>query len=120
MLWDDINFEHEYTLVAREAAAKMPQATSPETLDYDRWSEIGADAVMIGWARPAANGVTVEIRVIGIRGNLARRQVFGKAYGCQVKNARSMCALHFRRLLQEPGHHGRRANSRRLHFGSRQ
>jgi len=93
VLWDDINFEHEYTLVSRDAAAKVPVATSPESLDYDRWSELGADYVMLGSVRSAPTGTTVEIRVFGIRGELARRQLFGKAYGCQVKNARS-CA-HF-------------------------
>ena len=46
----------------------VPVAASVEALPYDRWSELGADAVMIGSARAAQNGLTVEIRVIGVRG----------------------------------------------------
>jgi len=93
VLWDDVDFEKEFTIVSRDAAAKVPVAASVEALPYDRWSELGADAVMMGSARAAQNGMTVEIRVVGVRGDLARRQIFGKAYGCTIKNARA-CA-HF-------------------------
>jgi TolB protein len=95
VLWDDLDFEGEFYMVPHEEAAKIPRADSPDTLPYDRWSELGADAVVLGSVTAGADGgLTVTVQVIGSRGELARRQIFGKRYsggGCSTKNPRN-CA----------------------------
>src|SRR5580704_8179923 len=47
VLWDDLDFEGEFTMVAPAEAAKIPAASSMDALPYDRWSELGADAVVL-------------------------------------------------------------------------
>jgi TolB protein len=92
VLWDDLDFEQEYYMVPRDSAARIPAATSPETLPYDRWSELGVDAVLFGVVRKAGTGMEVEVRLMGVRGDAARKQAFGQKYGgCALANAR-FCA----------------------------
>jgi TolB protein len=91
VLWDDLDFEGEFTMVARDAAAKVPPASTMETLPYDRWSELGADAVVLGSVTAGPAGLSVRVQVVGTRGDLARKQIFGKSYGgggCNVRNPR--------------------------------
>jgi TolB protein len=62
-----------------------------DTLPYDRWSELGADAVVIGSVTAGPAGLSVRVQVVGTRGDLARKQIFGKSYGgggCNVRNPR--------------------------------
>jgi TolB protein len=93
-LWDDVDFEEEFVMVARDAAAKIPAATSAETLPYDRWRDLGADAVVLGTVRQTAAGYTVDVQAIGTRGESSRLIMFGGSYsGCNLKNPRR-CA-HF-------------------------
>ena len=95
VLWDDIDFEGEFDMVPHDAAAKIPHADTIDSLPYDRWSELGVDAVVLGAVTPAADGgLTITLQVVGTRGDLARRQIFGKRYsggGCSTKNPRN-CA----------------------------
>ena len=92
VLWDDLDFEGEFYLISHTEVAKIPAADSPETLPYDRWSEIGADGVFISTVRPTATGIEVQVRLVGIRGDLTQKQIFGKVYnGCTLRNPR-FCA----------------------------
>jgi len=94
VLWDDIEFEQEFTMVARDAAAKIPAAKSATDLPYDRWREVGADAVMLGTVSQTSAGFSVEIQAVGTRGDNARLVMFGSTYsGCNLKTPRR-CA-HF-------------------------
>jgi TolB protein len=91
VLWDDLDFEGEFTMVAPAEAAKIPAASSMEALPYDRWSELGADAVVLGSVTAGSAGLSVKVQVVGTRGDLARKQIFGKSYGgggCNVRNPR--------------------------------
>ncbi len=58
VLWDDLDFEGEFTLVARAEAAKIPPAATMDELPYDRWSELGADAVVLGSVTAGSAGST--------------------------------------------------------------
>jgi TolB protein len=94
VLWDDIDFEEEFVMVSRDAAAKIPAATTVDTLPYDRWRELGADAVVLGTVRQNAAGFTVEVQAVGTRGESSRMLMFGGTYnGCSLSNPRR-CA-HF-------------------------
>ena len=91
VLWDDLDFEGEFTMVTRAEAAKIPAAASMDALPYDRWSELGADAVILGSVTAGPAGLSVKVQVVGTRGDLARKQIFGKNYGgggCNVRNPR--------------------------------
>jgi TolB protein len=95
VLWDDLDFEGEFYMVPAAEAAKIPRADTADALPYDRWRELGVDAVVLGSVAPSPNGVlSVSVQVMGTRGDIARKQVFGKRYsggGCSVKNPRN-CA----------------------------
>ena len=91
VLWDDLDFEGEFYMVPHEEAARIPAANTAESLPYERWSELGVDAVVVGTVTPAQDGLSVRVQVMGVRDELARRQIFGKAYGgggCNVRNPR--------------------------------
>jgi TolB protein len=94
VLWDDIDFESEFQLVSKDAASRVPLAQTIDTVAFDRWEQLGADALVIGTVQRAASGFTVDIKLIGVRGQ-ARGQVardFAQSYkGCVFSNARA-CA----------------------------
>jgi TolB protein len=92
VLWNDLDFEQEFEMVSKEAAARIPIAESPETLPYDRWQEVGANYVVLGNVHRDAKGLSVDIRLIGVRGDERGKQKFGYGYnGCTLTNARA-CA----------------------------
>jgi TolB protein len=94
VLWDDLDFENEFYLIGHAEAAKIRAAATSEDLPYDDWTNLGADGVILGSVKPNGGGIEVNIRLIGIRGDFARKQLFGKVYnGCTLKNPR-YCA-HF-------------------------
>ena len=94
VLWDDIDFEEEFVMVSRDAAAKIPVAATVADLPYDRWRELGADAVVLGTVRQTAAGYTVDVQAVGTRGENSRMMMFGGSYsGCNLANPRR-CA-HF-------------------------
>ncbi len=48
VLWDDLNFEHEFALIPRDVYASIPAATSMVDVPFDRWRELNADGLVIG------------------------------------------------------------------------
>jgi TolB protein len=94
VLWDDIEYEGEFYVTARADAAKIPPADSIGTLPYDRWTEIGVDFVVLGNVSTDEKGLNVRVQIVGTRGELRGKQVFGRIYGgggCNPKNPR-FCA----------------------------
>jgi len=93
VLWDDLEFEDEYSMIKRTDSAKVPVTDSIDAIRYDLWRELGADAIVLGTARQAGAGLEIEIRLVGTSRDQSRMQVFGKKYagGCSVQTAR-FCA----------------------------
>jgi TolB protein len=87
VLWNDINFEREYYVIPRSSSASVP-AAAVDALPYDRWIELGADFVLTGTATPSATGVTIELRLIGTKGDSRGKQYFGMRYECGLQSAR--------------------------------
>jgi TolB protein len=85
VLWDDLNYEREFYMIPRDTYRSIPAAGSIETVPYDRWNEIGADAVVIGTVQRTANGIRVELRLHSVRG---RMSAFGKEYTGSAANPR--------------------------------
>jgi len=85
VLWDDLNFEREYYMIPRDTYKSIPPAGSIDTVPYDRWRELGADALVIGSVQRAANGIRVELRLYSVS---ARQSAFGREYSGSAANPR--------------------------------
>jgi TolB protein len=85
VLWDDLNYEREFYMIPRDTYRTIPAAGSIETVPYDRWREIGADAVIIGTVQRVANGIRVELRLYNVA---ARLSVLGREYTGSAANPR--------------------------------
>jgi TolB protein len=85
VLWDDLNFEREYYMIPRDTYKSIPPAGSIDTVPYDRWRELGADALVIGSVQRAANGIRVELRLYSVS---ARQSAFGREYTGSAANPR--------------------------------
>jgi TolB protein len=86
VLYDDLNFEHEFALIPRDTYATIPAAKSFDDVPLDRWRELNADAVLIGAVQKTGTGVLVQVRLFDAK---TRRQAFGKEYAGSAANPRS-------------------------------
>jgi TolB protein len=85
VLWDDLDFEREFLLVPRDTYASIPPATSFTDVPLDRWRELGADGVVVGTVRRAANTLVVQVRLFDVK---SRRSAFGREYSGSPQSAR--------------------------------
>jgi TolB protein len=85
VLYDDIAFEREYYLIAKDALATVPKPTSIDSVPLDRWKELNADGVLVGTVRKAPNGIIVQVRLIKVA---TGQQAFGREYTGSVANPR--------------------------------
>jgi TolB protein len=85
----DLNFEREFYVIDRKASAGIPVASTPQTLPFSRWTELGADIVLMASLRETGGQITVDVRLIGVKGSDPGRQEFGQSYGgCTLANPR--------------------------------
>jgi TolB protein len=68
VLWDDLNFEREFSMIPRDVYNTIPAARSIGDLAFDRWAELGADGVVSCSVR-ALSGTQLEItaRLFSVR-----------------------------------------------------
>jgi TolB protein len=85
VLWDDLDFEQEFYMIPRDTYASVPAAKTLDTLPFDAWRELGADAVVFGTVQQTAGKIVVQIRLVNVR---SRRTVFAKEY-FNASNARA-------------------------------
>jgi len=84
VLWDDLNFEREFSLIPKDVLATIPPATSLVDVPFDRYREINADGIIIGTVQRTDLGVRVEVRLF----NRGRQAVFSREYSGSVANKR--------------------------------
>jgi TolB protein len=84
VLWDDLNFEHEFAFIPRDVYTTVPAATSFDDVPFDRWRELNADGLVVGTVQKAGSGLRIQVRLFEVR---TKRQVFGKEYSGSL-NAR--------------------------------
>jgi tol-pal system beta propeller repeat protein TolB len=85
VLWADIDFEHEFSMIDRAASKAVPVVDTPERLPVDQWRDLGADFVMLGSVhRENAGKFAVDIRLVGVQGDLARQVQFAYRYHCEL------------------------------------
>jgi TolB protein len=85
VLYDDLNFEHEFALIPRDTYASIPAATSIATVPFDRWRELNADGLIVGTVQKVATGVQVELRLFNVR---TRQSAFAREYSGSIANPR--------------------------------
>lgn len=85
VLWDDIAYEREYYMIAKDAVATVPKPTSIDDVALDRWRELNADGVLFGTVAKGPSGIVVRVRLIKVA---TGQQVFGKEYSGSVANPR--------------------------------
>jgi TolB protein len=65
VLWDDLSFEREFDMIPRDTYASIPAARSLAGIPFDRWRELGADALLIGTVEKRGDSFRVEVRRFG-------------------------------------------------------
>jgi TolB protein len=92
VLWNDLDFEKEFYVIPRSESALIPVAATPDALPLARWSQLGADYVVLGSVRRVGDQFEIDLRRVVVRGARAGRQDFGARYrGCSLERPRS-CA----------------------------
>jgi len=77
VLWDDLAYEREIDVIARDVYSSIPIARAPEQIPFDAWRELNADAVVFGTVQKTGKDIKVQVRLYNVR---TRRQVFGTEY----------------------------------------
>lgn len=86
VLWDDLDFEREFRMLARDTYASIPPARSLTTLPLDRWRELGADGVISCSVSSASGGqISVTARLFNTR---SLTSAFGVEYTGPLTNVR--------------------------------
>jgi TolB protein len=85
VLFDDLSFEREYEMVPRDTYASIPPAKSFAEAPFDRWRELGADALVLGSLTRSGGTIRVEMRLFDVR---TRQQVLGREYSGSATNPR--------------------------------
>jgi TolB protein len=84
VLTDDIAYEREFYMLAKDAIATVPKATSIDEVPLDRWKELNADGVLVGSVRKGPAGIIVQMKLIQVSSG----RMFGKEYTGSVANPR--------------------------------
>lgn len=85
VLWDDLNFEHEFLLIPRDVASTVPAAKSLDDVPFDAWRELNADGVVIGTVQKTDAGITVRWEAYNVR---SRSASYGLEYKGSIANPR--------------------------------
>jgi len=86
VLWDDLNYEHEFTFVPRDVYSSVPPATSLETVAFDRWRELNPDGLIIGTVEKSGGGIKVVLRLYKVT---TKQVAFGREYTGSGANPRA-------------------------------
>jgi TolB protein len=67
VLWDDLNFEREFSFIPRDVYSSIPKATSFNDVPFDRWRELNADGLIVGTVQKTGTGFRVEMKLFNVR-----------------------------------------------------
>jgi len=85
VLFDDIDYEHEYYMIAKDAIATVPKPASLDQIPLDRWKELNANGVLVGTVQKGPSGVIVQVKLIDVASG---KQAFGAQYSGSIANPR--------------------------------
>lgn len=78
VLWNDLAYEREFDMIPRDTYKTIEIVPSTDTINFDRWRELGADAVIKGSVRRTGDrAFQVEMRLFSVRG---RGVALGRVY----------------------------------------
>jgi TolB protein len=77
VLWDDLNFEREFTFIPRDVYGSIPKATSFNDVAFDRWRELNADGLIIGTVQKVNTGFRVEMKLFKVS---TRQAIYPRQY----------------------------------------
>ena len=85
VLFRDLEFEREFYLIARDTYGSIPRASSIDTVQFDRWRELGADAVVSGAVWRTDKGIAVQMKLYNVR---TQQPVLAREYAGSAANPR--------------------------------
>jgi TolB protein len=85
ILWSDFAFEREFDMIPRKEYSNVPPAASLDAMPFDRWKELGAEAVILGAVRKDGDKMTIQIRLYDVGRQAA---VLSKEYSGSATNPR--------------------------------
>ena len=85
VLWDDLNFEREFYLIARDTYATIPAVQTIEQIPFPSWRELGADALVFGTVQRTGDTLRVQFRLIDVA---TGRTALAKEYSGKLKIAK--------------------------------
>lgn len=85
VLWDDLNFEREFYLISRDTYRTIPQPASLETVQLERWKELGTDGLVLGTVRRTGGTFTVQVKLLDVASGAS---AFFKEYSGKTANPR--------------------------------
>lgn len=85
VLWDDLNFEREFYLIARDTYATVPAAQAIEQIPFPSWKELGADALVFGTVQRTGDMLRVQVRLLDVA---TGRTALAKEYSGSATNPR--------------------------------
>ena len=87
VLWDDLEFEREFRMVARDTYGSIPVARALTELPFDAWRELGADGVVSCSVRRLDDDrVEVDARLFNTR---TFESAVGERYTGSLRNVRA-------------------------------
>jgi TolB protein len=90
VIWDDLSFERELYLIARDTYKTIPAATSLDQVPVLQWKQLGADGLVIGTVGKTATGVVVQMRAIDVGSG---RSAMAKEYSGTLRDPRRYAHL---------------------------
>jgi TolB protein len=85
VLFDDLAFEREFSLIPRDVYSTIPAATSMADVPFDRWRELNTDGLVVGTVQKTGTGLRIEVRLFNVR---TRVSAFGREYSGSTANPR--------------------------------
>ena len=86
VLWDDLEFEREFRMIARDIYRTIPVARSLVDLPFDRWQELGADGVISCTVEAMSDSsIEVRARLFSVR---SRESAFGREVDGSTRDVR--------------------------------
>ena len=87
VLWDDLDFEREFRMVARDIYDSIPPARSLTDLPVDAWRELGADGIVsCSVERVRDDQIRLTARLFNVR---SMASAFGVEYAGPLGNVRT-------------------------------
>jgi TolB protein len=106
VLWDDIAFEKEFYMIPRDTYKSIPMPSSLDSVPFDRWKELGAEAVVLGSVQKTASGVAVQFRVFHVA---TGQSIMGREYSGSPTSIRAADVRVYAHTIADEFHREQRA-----------